>query len=408
MPLAGLAHASRFRRWSAAWLTLGSLAATLAFLEGAARVIVHRREARPLTTRGSIIRFDPWLGWVKPPRTEAWLHRPEYHVHLEINSHGLRGPDRDYPKPPGTRRILLLGDSFTEGFTVGEEATTRAVLESTLRGSGCGEWEVINAGTMGYGTDQEYLFYDREGRRYAPDIVVVLFFYNDLNGNLASDAKPWFTAEGDRLTLRGSPVASPREGEWMRRPEPRRQKVRPWRGSMALRLLGDRAQSGNPPLHRFLARTGLVEASRAVELPADFWPFGPGHRQEVAEMWRRTEAILVALRAEVEATPARFAVFYVPDETEIDDRVAELTRQRYGMGPRWWRSGRVFDRLHGISVARDFALFDPRFAFLQAKRRGVQPYFPEDGHWNEDGHRLAAEVLARALRYQGWVSCAAR
>ena len=408
MPLPGLAHASLFRRWSAAWLALGSLAATLAVLEGTARAIVHRREAAPLTTRGSIIRFDPWLGWVKPPLAEAWLNRPEYRVHLQINAHGLRGPDRDYRKTPGTRRIVLLGDSFTEGFTVREEATTRAVLESILRRSGCGEWEVINAGTMGYGTDQEYLFYQREGRRYEPDVVVVLFFYNDLNGNLAAEAKPSFTVEGGRLELHGSPVASPREGAWTRRPEPRQPRTRPWRGSMALRLLTERTEQGNPALHRFLARTGLVEPARTVDLPADFWPFGPGHRQEVAEMWLRTEAILTALRAEVEATPARFAVFYVPDETEIDDRVAELTRQRYGMGPRWWRSGRVFDRLHGISVAQDFLLLDPRLAFLGAKRRGVQPYFPLDGHWNEEGHRLAAEVLARSLQYQGWVSCPAR
>ena len=101
MPLNGPAHASLFRRWSAAWLAVGSLAVTLALLEGAARAIVQRREAAPLTTRGSIIRFDPWLGWVKPPLAEAWLHRPEYHVQLQVNAHGLRGPDRDYRKPPG-------------------------------------------------------------------------------------------------------------------------------------------------------------------------------------------------------------------------------------------------------------------------------------------------------------------
>ena len=384
----------------------GSLAVTLAGLELAARGIVRRRESQPHTTRGSILRFDPKLGWSKPPLAAGWLHRPEYDVHLETNSHGLRGPDRDYAKPPHTRRILLLGDSFTEGFTVREEATVRAVLESILRRSGCGDWEVINAGTMGYGTDQEYLFFQGEGRRYQPDIVVLLFFYNDLNGNLATDAKPYFTVEQDRLVLHGSPVPPPRGGEWTRRPEPRPLHVRPWRGSMALRLLSDRTEQGNPRLNRFLARMGLVEPARTQDLPADFWPFGPGHHQEVAEMWRRTEAILSALRREAESSAARFAVFYVPDETEIDDRVADLTRQRYGMGPRWWRAGRVFDRLRGFSADRDITLLDPRFAFQEAKRRGVQAYFPEDGHWNEEGHRVAAEVLARALRRQGWVACA--
>jgi SGNH hydrolase-like domain, acetyltransferase AlgX len=386
-------------------LAAGALIATLSVFEAVARVIVHRREAQPLTTRGSIIRFDPRLGWAKPPLAQGWLHRPEYHVHLDVNAHGLRGPDRDYGKPPGTRRILLLGDSFTEGFAVREEATVRAALESLLRASGCGTWEVINGGTMGYGTDQEYLFFQEEGRRYQPDIVLLMFFYNDLNGNLTTRGKPYFTVEDGRLVLQGSPVSAPPAGEWTRRPEPRQTKVRPCHGSMALRLLSERTAQGNPRLHRFLARTGLVDAARAQELPADFWPFGPGHREEVAEMWRRTEGILAALRGDVEAAGARFAIFYIPDETEIDDGVAELSRQRYGMGPRWWRSGRVFDRLHGISVERDMTLLDPRQAFLDARRRGAQAYFPEDGHWNEDGHRMAAEVLARALRYQGWVTC---
>jgi lysophospholipase L1-like esterase len=387
-------------------LTAGSLIATLSVLEVVARVIVHRREARPLTTRGSIIRFDPGLGWAKPPLAQGWLHRPEYDVHLDVNAHGLRGPDRGHGKPPGTRRILLLGDSFTEGFAVREEKTVRAALESLLRASGCGTWEVINGGTMGYGTDQEYLFFQEEGRRYQPDIVVLMFFYNDLNGNLTTRGKPYFTVEDGGLVLHGSPVPAPAAGEWTRRPEPRQAKVPPWHGSMALRLLSERTAQGNPRLHRFLARTGLVDAARAQELPADFWPFGPGHREEVAEMWRRTEGILTALRADVEAAGARFAIFYIPDETEIDDRVAELSRQRYGMGPRWWRSGRVFDHLHGISIERDMTLLDPRQAFLDERRRGAQAYFPEDGHWNEDGHRVAAEVLGRALRYQGWVTCA--
>ena len=86
--------------------------------------------ARPLTTRGAIIRYHPLLGWDKPPNVTAWMHRPEYSTLLQTNSHGLRGPDRDYPKPPGVRRTLLLGDSFTDGYTVADEKSVRGVLEA--------------------------------------------------------------------------------------------------------------------------------------------------------------------------------------------------------------------------------------------------------------------------------------
>jgi lysophospholipase L1-like esterase len=377
----------------------------LAALEVAARVVVHRRAQRAHTTRGSVIQFDPLLGWAKPPGADAWLRRPEYDVHLVVNAHGLRGPDRGYEKPPGTRRILLLGDSFTEGYTVREEATLRAVLEATLMEAGCGRWEVINGGTQGYSTDQELLFFSNEGRRYAPDVVVVLFFYNDLNGNVTTGTKPYFTVEGGMLVPHDSPLPPPREGPWTRRPEPRAVRITPWHGSMALRLLGDRTAEGNPALHRALARLGVVEPARVVPLPQDFWPFGPGHRNEVREMWGRTQAILGVLKAAVEEAKARLVVLYVPDETELSARVLALTRQRYGLGRHWWDASRVVSRLKTACDALGIDLVLPLDALVEAESRGPQPYFPEDGHWTEAGHRIAAGELARGLKEKGLVAC---
>jgi len=388
-------------------LAVLSSALALAAVEAAARFVVHRAEARPHTTRGSIIRFDPALGWAKPPGDQAWLHRPEYDVHLAVNAHGLRGPDRGHEKPPGTGRVLLLGDSFTEGFTVREEGTLRAVLESLLAAPGCGRWEVINAGTLGYSTDQEYLFFATEGRRYQPDVVVVLFFYNDLNGNVTTGLKPSFTVDDGRLALHDSPLPPPAGGPWTRRPEPRAFRVRPWRGSMALRLLGDRAAAGNPSLHRALARLGLVEPPRVEPLPADFWPFGPGHRQEVGEMWKRTGAILGALKAASEEAKARLVVLAVPDETEINPRAAALTCQRYGLGRRWWDAARVVRRLKAVCDTLRIPVVLPHGALQEAESRGLSPYFPEDGHWTETGHRIGAEELARGLIRMGLVTCPA-
>ncbi len=108
-------------------------------------------------------------------------------MRLQINAHGLRGPDRPYEKPPGVRRVLLLGDSITEGYSVEEPYTLRSVLEALLNSRGEGRFEVINGGTAGYSTDQEYLFYVAEGVRYEPDVVVLLFCYNDLYPSLGGE-----------------------------------------------------------------------------------------------------------------------------------------------------------------------------------------------------------------------------
>ena len=246
---------------------------TLLVIEGMARLAVHRRLSRSLTTRGSIVRYHPSLGWEKPPGASGWLRRPEYEVFLEVNSRGLRGPEYDYAKPPGVFRTLLLGDSFAEGYTVPEEKTVRAVLEGELNRRGCGRHEVLNGGTIGYSTDQEYLFYASEGRRYEPDVVVVLFCWNDLYFNTTGEqGKPYFELEGERLVLRNSPVAPPRDGTWVRTPEARQPRIEPWKGSMALRLLSDRTANGNPRLHRLLARLGLVEPVKRQEPTPDLWP----------------------------------------------------------------------------------------------------------------------------------------
>src|SRR6185295_10032130 len=131
-------------------LALGVSVVVLLGVEGAARVVAARQMARPFTTRGSIVRFHPLLGWDHPPNAEAWLHRPEYSVLLKFNSKGLRGPERPYEKPPGTFRTLLLGDSFTDGYTVAEEKSVRAALEGELAARGCARNEVFNAGDIGY------------------------------------------------------------------------------------------------------------------------------------------------------------------------------------------------------------------------------------------------------------------
>src|SRR5687767_9168666 len=171
-PAPALPSPTRARRVPAAvanlLLALTSLAVVAGGLEGAARLIVRARQARPHTTRGSFVRYHPELGWDKPPGASGWIHRAEYSVFLEVNAKGLRGPDRPYEKPAGVHRTLLLGDSFTEAYTVDEARSVRAVLESELGRTGY-KAEVVNGGIMGYSTDQELLFYRLEGRRYHAD-----------------------------------------------------------------------------------------------------------------------------------------------------------------------------------------------------------------------------------------------
>src|SRR6185295_16403880 len=49
------------------------------------------------------------------PNDDRRLVRPEFSVEIRTNALGFREPRLPGPKPPGTLRIVALGDSFTQG-----------------------------------------------------------------------------------------------------------------------------------------------------------------------------------------------------------------------------------------------------------------------------------------------------
>lgn len=152
---------------------------------------------------GSTLAYDPALGW----RNARDLRLPD----LTTNSDGWRATREFLPdKPPDTRRLVLVGDSYTFGFGVRDDEAFAALVQ---QGLGAG-WEVMNFAVPGYGTDQQVLSYETIARRYQPDVVVLGFFLRDYSRNLLrfrTYAKPRFELDGEGLRLVGSPVIEPGE-----------------------------------------------------------------------------------------------------------------------------------------------------------------------------------------------------
>jgi lysophospholipase L1-like esterase len=393
---------ARVLRWLAGpALALASTLVCLLAIEGWARVSDARRvrhqRARLLESPG--VRFHPLLGWEKVPGHAHRAQRGEGIDYVfRYNSHGLRGPEREYARPSGTRRVLVLGDSFAEGFFTSQEGTVSGVLERRLAAEGCAPCEAINGGTAAYSTDQEYLFYREKGRRYGARAVVLMFYYNDLFYDIVpvgvnGGAKPLFALAGDTLRLTNTPLPTPSPSSRQER-QARIQPQEPWHGSVALRWLGTRLDETNPRLDRLLARAGIVPAS--MPTPAEeLTVFGVGER--VPAMWRVTHALLRDLKRAVEADGARLIVLYVPVVFEIDDHEWELTRERYRLGRRW-APDKVVNKLADICRELEIPLADPRGALRRANANGHSPYYRSDFHWNATGHRIAAEVATPLVR----------
>ncbi|MBN1344125.1 MAG: hypothetical protein JXQ73_15675 [Phycisphaerae bacterium] len=75
--------------------------------------------------------YDPKLGW--KPRPNLRNARLDGLAPVSTNSRGWRNP-RDFPfdKPPGLKRMVLLGDSFTYGEQEEDDHVWPAVLQEAL------------------------------------------------------------------------------------------------------------------------------------------------------------------------------------------------------------------------------------------------------------------------------------
>ena len=85
-------------------------------------------------------------------------------VQISINSHGMRDREYDARKPPGSLRILALGDSWTFGVGMESEDTWPKRLEALLTSPGR-PVAVMNTGVSGYETFHEAFYYRRARSR---------------------------------------------------------------------------------------------------------------------------------------------------------------------------------------------------------------------------------------------------
>jgi lysophospholipase L1-like esterase len=388
-------------------LAVASTVLMLGAAEAAARIARHyQKGGKEQRTRLEYTEHDPLLGWRHRPGARARYERREYTTEVAINSLGLRDRERAYAAAPGSFRVLALGDSFIEGFSVTLADTVTEVLERSMLAQGC-PVEVLNGGTVGYGTDQEFLWYREEGQKYSPHVVVLFVYYNDVLYNAAPTnlqlPKPLLSFKGSRVEVVNFPV-------------PRRPPDRPAeptavssRHSAALDWIGERLERSHPRTYNALASLGLWPPTRTLPPSPELRVYMRQAPADVRRGWAMTARIVETLAHEAWGHGSRLALVYIPSRMEVSDRDWDLTRRRYGLDDQRWDRGAVLARLREVAAASRLPLLDLTPGMRNATGVFAWPYFDFDSHWNALGHQVAARELERFLRGQGWLpACRSR
>lgn len=278
--------------------------------------------------------------------------------------------------------VVLLGDSFVEGWFVNEPETVAKLLETELKRP------VANLGVAGYGTKQELLVLQREGLRLRPTLIAWFFFEgNDLYEDFRFERTLRSLAMDQAADfIPGQPVIQ--ERSW---PE------RSWTGNL-LRLL--RAWS-HPYFPNQAPYFGQLSGPGLGRTPIYFAPYASVPWSDWhAERWRQTQICLADGARYCREKGVRLLVCYVPTKFRVCRPFVEIAAQSPCAK---WTLWTLPEEFAAFCIAAGIPCLDLTGPLRESVRTGGMPYPPQDSHWGPEGHRLVARVLRDEIRRRGWL-----
>jgi hypothetical protein len=326
------------------------------------------------------------------------------------NSKGFRNTTEfAYEVPDNTFRILLMGDSYVDGFRTDQERTIGYGLQIHLASSACkqgfGHYQVM---LSGHNNPAAALYnYQEHGRKYDPRLVILgITVGNDItprsykkslwpDRDPASDSNFKLVA-GDRPAEQGAwkDLYLPNEAYTPKAP------LRDHLLDIEFKLRDELAAEvpslgyivapviGRPPNERFHVRAG----GNLTSLGLFYQPLLP----EVEAWFRDFEEIILGMNRQVVSNGGKLLVVLFPTRAQVYARDWSLLERFYSLDGTKFRLDYPNNRILQFCRTNEIDCLDllPGFkAFVQ--REGTHLYMKRgDMHFNEAGQALASDVIS--------------
>lgn len=362
-------------------LTLVSVLVCVGLLEIVVRIIEPKEVMRYFYSQD-----DPVLHHKFKPNATGRYKTVEFDTDYSINSFGLRDKEFAAAKPANTFRILMLGDSFTEGDGVFSHETFSRKLEERLQAmGGPRKYEVINAGVGSYSPLLEYLYLKNHGLQFSPDLVILNFDLSDLYDDLSYTALARFDEKG--IPLGVSPSGEP-EGLL--------------KGPLA--TFKDWFKN-NLRLYNFIR----IRITPQLEMAKRQGDFNGDIRLDKYALLRETY-----VDNDSNWMPTQRYLLLIRDLLKDNGIEFRMTVYPYGLQihPKEWKSGREYwqfkqdtvystwpqEKLEQWATANGITTINMCPDFRELSKAVFPLYLDNNGHWVAAGHQLVADVLFRNLQ----------
>lgn len=363
-----------------------------------------------------------------PRRFREIRRNVEFTYEFATNDRGFRSRNIPLEKPTGTYRVLVVGDSMTEGVGVAQDETFSALLERRFASER--PIEFINGGLGGTGVLEYGRLFLSWGVAYQIDALLVAVFANDVS-NAAPDDQP----EDMLLRRQGDEFFGPIP----ERSFPKRLLHAAWpRIYTRLYQLKAASERRNLTMTSDLVGTISAEARRRgipeaeietwkARLPpdlvvsvnqqlmeADILSYGllrPNYWTDSLDVdtptakarFRSMRALLDRIVEEAARRGIEVALVYIPDRLQYDPH-SHLGNPTERTGVRFRREWLADDatiqvELARWSRARGVASLDLTPVFRASPGDRTTLTYRVDGHWTPAGHRVAADAIGAWLQH---------
>jgi len=349
--------------------------------------------------------YDPYMGIkLRPGAKGYWT--TEGRGYISINSDGLRDHEHPISHPANTLRIAVLGDSYAEALQVNEPEAFWAIMGKelqkcdNLRGR---KVEVINFGVSGFGTTQELLTLRHRVWKYSPDVVLLAFTTgNDVSDNSRKlkkiDYNPYYVYKGNKLVLDDQQTSE----NWEAKQHSLWKKM-DLDAFLHLRFFQVMNHAKDLFWKWWLPEDtgqGPYESLEGHEAGMSDLTYQEPTTEDWKEAWRVTEGVLLEMRDEVIHGGAQFFVVALSNSIQVNPKPAK--RQAYAKALGVPDLFYTDHRLEGFCQSRHIPilLLAPSFQEYATQHQVYLHGFGKNlgtGHWNQQGHRLAGQAIARWL-----------
>jgi peptidoglycan/LPS O-acetylase OafA/YrhL len=325
------------------------------------------------------LQIHPTRTYSLKPNQITHLKYNNYDYVLRTNSYGLPGPEIDTKRPtPDTLRVLVLGNAFSMPEAFEYKESYPALLEKHLGTYIAPQTvQVINAGVTGYSFVEEYNQLKELGPQFKPDVVILQLFKTEFYWG--------FQTPEDRLQGAGL----------IRR-----------HNSIRKNLFGQtQVKAHVKKIGRFIKEkvTGIPGRWRYGKLLLHFYLTGK-NVYITEERMDKIRSYLSKIKNNCRNIGAELLIIFVPGAVVVSQPsdISHFPRDLNLSNNDSYDLNRPLRSLRTLAGDQDIPFLD---LTPYLKKNPTQPvYFRESWHWNKEGHKVAAKVIAKDLLDRGLLS----